>query len=86
MNKGNNSRKERGLGKHDAPLSVQYNRGVVDFKKGRTVNPFSDDTMLYREWERGFNAAYFENLKEVKRNEQLTKRGRAISEGEVQHV
>ena len=68
------SRAERGLGKYDAPLKVQYTRGIMDFKKGRITNPFHPDTMQYREWERGFNTAFYENLERVKGHEQTTGR------------
>jgi len=79
------SRESRGLGKYDAPLKVQFNTGYDGFKYNRLVNPFHKDTMQFREWNRGFNRAYFDNLKRVKDNE-FKKRSRTISEGEVQHV
>jgi len=78
------SRKQRGLGKYDAPLKYQYEKGYHDFKHGRVFNPFHKDTMQHREWLRGFNKAYFEQLKRVKEHE-LKARGRAVSEGQVQH-
>ena len=78
------SRKQRGLGKYDAPLKYQYEKGYHDFKHGRVFNPFHKDTMQHREWLRGFNKAYFEQLKKVKQYE-FKKRGRAVSEGEVRH-
>ena len=78
------SRKQRGLGKYDAPLKYQYEKGYHDFKHGRVFNPFHKDTMQHREWLRGFNKAYFEQLKRVKGNE-LKARSRAVSEGEVRH-
>ena len=56
------SRKERGLGKHDAPLKIQWMKGYDAFAYGKLYNPYGSDTMLYREWERGFNRAYYENL------------------------
>ena len=56
------SRKERGLGKHDAPLKIQWMKGYDAFAYGKLYNPYGSDTMLYREWERGFNKAYYENL------------------------
>ena len=59
------SRKQRGLGKYDAPLKYQYEKGYHDFKHGRVFNPFHKDTMQHREWLRGFNKAYFEQLKKV---------------------
>lgn len=60
------TRAERGLGKYDAPLRMQYEKGYADFRKGRVGNPFSEDTMQYREWERGFNTAYYEQLNRIK--------------------
>ena len=79
------SRASRGLGKYDAPLKVQFNTGYDGFKYNRPVNPFHKDTMQFREWNRGFNRAYFDNLKRIKDNE-FKKRSRAIPQGEVQHV
>lgn len=80
------SRKERGLGKYDAPLRMQFEKGYADFKHGRVVNPFSIHTMQNREWERGFNKAYYEQLERVKEHEQITGRSRAVSKGKVRHV
>jgi hypothetical protein len=77
------TRAERGLGKYDAPLKVQFERGYLDFKRGRVNNPFHSDTMQYREWERGFNAAYFENLKRVKENEKSRTGSTRVLAGEV---
>ena len=79
------TRASRGLGKYDAPLKVQYNMGYDGFRYNRTVNPFHADTMQYREWSRGFDKAYFDNLKRVKDNEARA-RSRAVPQGEVQHV
>ena len=78
------SRKQRGLGRYDAPLKYQYEKGYHDFKHGRVFNPFHKDTMQHREWLRGFNKAYFEQLKKVKQYEYKA-RSRAVSEGEVRH-
>tara|TARA_R100001082_G_C4346212_1_gene152418 strand:+ start:818 stop:1072 length:255 start_codon:yes stop_codon:yes gene_type:complete len=84
MKSNTKSRASRGLGKHDAPLKVQYQMGYANFKKSTTLsNPFRADTMQYREWERGFNKAYFDQLKRVKKHERTTGRGRAVSKGEV---
>ena len=79
------TRKQRGLGKYDAPLKFQFEKGYTDFKHGRVFNPFHKDTIQCREWLRGFNKAYFEQLKRVKGNE-LKARSRAVSGGEVRHV
>ena len=59
------SRKERGLGKYDAPLKLQFNQGMTGFKFNK-VNPFPSTTMQHREWQRGYNSAY---LKQAIRNE-----------------
>ena len=69
------TRKQRGLGKYDAPLKFQQEKGYKDFLQGRVVNPFPSDTMQYREWERGFNKAYFDQVKRVRDHEQATGRG-----------
>ena len=79
------TRKQRGLGKYDTPLKFQFEKGYTDFKHGRVFNPFHKDTMQCRECLRGFNKAYFEQLKRVKGNE-LKARSRAVSGGEVRHV
>ena len=63
------TRAERGLGKYDAPLRMQYDKGYADFRNGRVGNPFHEDTMQYREWERGFNDAYYEQLKRIQQYE-----------------
>ena len=50
------------LNKNDAPLRIQYQKGRTAFYKGHMVSSFNRNTMQYREWLRGFNAAYYENL------------------------
>ena len=79
----NLTRAERGLGKYDAPLKVQFQRGYEDFTRGRVNNPFHMDTMQFREWNRGFNKAFSENLKRVTKHEQIRERGRELVEGEI---
>ena len=44
------------------PLKIQCERGYNAFRVGRIANPYKIDTYFYKEWERGFNKAYFENL------------------------
>ena len=73
------NRAKRNLGKYDAPLVIQYRKGVDDFQKGRLSNPFHKDTMQYREWNRGFNKAYFDRLRKVKKYE--SKGSKNIGEG-----
>ena len=44
------------------PLYVQHDKGYRAFKRGRIINPYEKESSFYKEWERGFNKAYFENL------------------------
>ena len=41
-------------------------KGYKDFTSGRIINPYNLNTYRHKEWERGFNKAYFEQLKKVK--------------------
>jgi len=46
-----------------APLKIQFQKGYQAFRRGFTKNPYQrKDDIQSREWERGFNAAYFETL------------------------
>ena len=66
------------LSKYDAPLRIQFDRGFNAFKgkqyvktvKGNRVimteNPYNSNTMQAREWARGYNSAYAQQLKKVK--------------------
>ncbi len=69
------------LSKYDAPLKIQFERGVNAFKGKQyirnintvkviaTVSPYKENTMQHREWQRGYNFAYFKKLEGVKRAE-----------------
>ena len=57
------------LSKYDAPLKIQFSKGLSDFKRGKVANPYHLNTMQSREWERGYNIAYFQRLERVKRDE-----------------
>lgn len=80
------TRAQRGLGKYDAPLRMQYEKGYKDFERGRINNPFHEDTMQHREWQRGFDTAFADQLKRVRDNEQHRTRGNRVPTGEVQNV
>jgi hypothetical protein len=41
-----------------------FDEGVEGFKSDG-YNPHNPSSMKYREWERGYNRAYFTNLKKV---------------------
>lgn len=45
-----------------------FESGKAGFRKNE-ANPFKDTTQSYKEWERGYNVAYFENLKKVQERE-----------------
>ena len=64
-----NRKRNPNLSKYDAPLKIQFSRGVNDFKRGKLNNPYHPNSMQGREWERGFNLSYFQRLERVKQNE-----------------
>tara|TARA_R100000231_G_scaffold66980_2_gene53704 strand:- start:8 stop:232 length:225 start_codon:yes stop_codon:yes gene_type:complete len=66
-----------GLSKYDAPLRIQFEKGYHAFKRGIVSSPFNPNTMQTREWQRGFNSAYFANLKKVK-NYESRRRGKKV--------
>ena len=62
---------KRVLNKNDAPLKIQVKKGYDAFHRGfRFTNPYKYNSMQYREWERGYNTAFFEQLKRIKNEEQ----------------
>lgn len=44
------------------PMDAVFEEGQRGFWKWN-VNPYREGTDKYKEWERGFNHAYYENLK-----------------------
>ncbi len=77
--------RRNGLSKYDAPLRVQYEWGYQDFFnwaesvennriKPKVERKLHSNTMQFREWQRGWNDAYYANLKRVQRNEQARAR------------
>ena len=67
--KVNKRKRNPNLSKYDAPLKIQFTRGISDFKRGKIINPYHSNTMQAREWDRGFNISYFQRLERVKRDE-----------------
>lgn len=71
--------------RYDAPLKIQFKWGYDAFKKGgkyryiggkrifTELRPRFKEEMQLKEWQRGFNTAYFENLSRIKKDEQLRK-------------
>ena len=54
--------RRHGLSKYDAPLRIQFEKGVIAFNRGFIKSPYNINTMQYREWQRGFNFASFKHF------------------------
>jgi hypothetical protein len=52
-------------------------KGISDFYKGNITNPYPEDTTDHREWQFGFNKAYFKNLERQKEYERKLQQARA---------
>ena len=50
------------------PLYIQHDIVYRAFKRGRIINPYKVGSSFYKEWDRGFNKAYFENLEKLNEN------------------
>lgn len=50
-----------------APLKIQFNQGHYAFSRGWISNQYPADSIAGKEWQRGWNAAYFQNLDRIKR-------------------
>jgi hypothetical protein len=71
--------RRNGLSKYDAPLKIQFEWGYEAFKKGKCSKAkkgfFAADsgmdrnTMQHREWVRGWNTAFYDNLERITQNE-----------------
>ena len=78
MQQRHKKKRNPNLSKYDAPLRIQFDRGFNAFRgkqyvktvKGNRVimteNPYNSNTMQAREWQRGYNSAYAQQLKKVK--------------------
>ena len=44
------------------PLRIQAQHGYACFYRGHLVNPHNPDSVAGKEWQRGFNFAYYENI------------------------
>lgn len=43
-----------------------FEQGYKDFGEGQTTNPYNEGTTKNRDWDLGFNKAYFRNLERVR--------------------
>lgn len=50
-----------------------FKKGMMAFKDGELGNPYTMGTQRHKDWELGFNKAYFRNLERVKQREQASK-------------
>ena len=48
-----------------AKVAKPFNQGYRGFLVGNLTNPYSQNTKEYRDWEFGFNKAYFKNKEQV---------------------
>lgn len=46
-------------------ISFQFKEGHWGFTVGRVVNKYSPDSQRGREWQRGFDRAYFDHLDKI---------------------
>ena len=49
------------------PLKIQFEEGQRAFYNGKLKNPYNVNNIRHKEWERGFNSAYFNNKKRRER-------------------
>lgn len=54
-----------------------FKRGMEAFRTGALGNPYNVDTQRHRDWELGFNKAYFAQLKRVQKREKNSKHYRS---------
>jgi hypothetical protein len=57
----NNRNKNRKKGKN--PMVTAFKMGESSFKDGRCNHPYKKDTILAKEWQRGWDRAYFSQQK-----------------------
>jgi hypothetical protein len=48
-----------------APLRIQHDQGYYAFTKGWLTNQYNPDSVAGKEWQRGFDRAYFDNLAKI---------------------
>jgi len=50
------------MNERQPPLNIQFKEGMNAFRWGMLTNKYDSDTVRGKEWQRGFDAAYFKNL------------------------
>jgi hypothetical protein len=46
-------------------LSIQFGKGYYAFSRGWLSNSYDPTSLAGKEWQRGFDAAYFDNLARI---------------------
>lgn len=49
------------------PLSLQFEQGYYAFQRGWIANNYTPSSIKGKEWQRGFDRAYFDNLDKRKK-------------------
>ena len=60
-------KKNKSKRSQSAPLKIQFEEGQRAFHNGKLRNPYPSYHMRHKEWERGFNLAYFKNKTKLNR-------------------
>jgi hypothetical protein len=47
------------------PLKIQFGQGHYAFSRGWLNNQYDPESVAGKEWQRGFDAAYFDNLSRI---------------------
>jgi len=47
-------------------LSIQFGKGFYAFSRGWLGNSYDPDSLAGKEWQRGWDRAYFDNLAKLK--------------------
>ena len=52
----------------NVPLRIQFDQGYYAFSRGWLSNQYDPDSNAGKEWQRGFDRAYFDNLNKINGN------------------
>ena len=52
-----------------APLKIQCQQGYYAFTRGWLANQYNPASVAGKEWQRGFDRAYFDNLEKLNGNQ-----------------
>jgi len=50
------------------PLEVAFDMGQKAFYRGIFDSPYKETSFLHKEWKRGFDSGYFQNLKNLRKS------------------